>query len=152
MLFFRLHGVADLAVEAGDWALIEKLWRDWSPGWEAPADENAHLKRSLGEPSVTRASLGYYRAMLGRSTPGRMNTLELFRTKIRVPTVALTGALDGCVDTRLYEVAMKKEDFPRGIEVVQVEGAGHFLHQERAEEINRIRVDWLRGLQREAGA
>ena len=109
MLFIRWHGVEELAVDAGDWALIEKLWRDWSPGWEAPADEIAHLKRCLGEPGVKRASLGYYRAMLGRSTPGRMNTLELFRTRIRVPTVTLTA-------------------------------------------INRTRVDWLRGLQREAGA
>jgi pimeloyl-ACP methyl ester carboxylesterase len=30
MLFFQLRGIADLVVEARDWAFIEKLWR--SPG------------------------------------------------------------------------------------------------------------------------
>ena len=92
-LFFQLRGRADFAREAQNWAFSEKLWRDWSPGGEAPAQEIAHLKRSLGAPGVKRAALGYYRAMVGRSTPGTKQTLELLQSKIRVPTLALRGAL-----------------------------------------------------------
>jgi pimeloyl-ACP methyl ester carboxylesterase len=62
---------------------------------------------------------------------------------MRVPTLGLTGALDGCMDTRMHDVAMSKQDFPAGLEVVRIEQAGHFLHQERPDEINRILLDWL---------
>lgn len=143
MLFFQLRGLADFVVEARDWAFIEKLWRDWSPDWEAPAEEMDHLKKTLAQPGVKRAALGYYRAMVGRTTPGSKKTLELFRSPIPVPTLALTGANDGCVDTRIHDIAMKREDFPSGVEVVRVEGAGHFLHQEKPDAVNPILMDWL---------
>ena len=38
---------------------------------------------------------------------------------------------------------MKDDDFPGGLEVVRVDGAGHFLHQEKPDEVNRILIDWL---------
>ena len=143
MFFFQLRGIADIAVEARDWSLIDKLWRDWSPGWEAPQDEMRHLKNTLSKPGVKRAALGYYRAMAGRSTTGTKKTLELFRTPILVPTLALTGAQDGCIDTRLFDIAMKDEDFPGGFEVIRLPDAGHFLHQEKPAELNAILIDWL---------
>ena len=143
MFFFQLRGLAEFAVEARDWALIEKLWRDWSPGWAPPPEEMNHLKRCLEQPGVKRAALGYYRAMVGRSTPGAKRTLELFRSPIPVPTLALTGIDDGCIDTRLYDYTMKEEDFPAGIEVVRINGVGHFLHQEAPGTVNSLLLDWL---------
>ena len=144
MFFFQLRGIADVAVEARNWALIEKLWRDWSPDWKAPAEELTHLKRCLAQPGVKRAALGYYRAMLGRSTEGSRKTLELFQSPIKVPTLALTGANDGCIDSRLYEFSMKDEDFPGGFEIIRLEGTGHFLHQEKPHPVNSILIDWLK--------
>lgn len=142
-MFFQLPGLSDFAVEARDWALIEKLWRDWSPSWTVPAEEMAHLKNTLAQPGVKRAALGYYRAMFTRSTEGAKKTEKLFESPIPVPTLALTGARDGCIDTRLYDVSMKHEDFPGGLEVVRVDHAGHFLHQEKPAELNSILIDWL---------
>lgn len=107
---------------------------------------------ALAQPGVKRAALGYYRAMVGGATPGTKKTLELVRRKIQFQPLALTGALDGCVDTRLYDVAMKEEDFPGGIEVVRVEEAGHFLHPKRAQEISRILIDCLNDGRQRAGA
>jgi pimeloyl-ACP methyl ester carboxylesterase len=61
-LFFQARGVAELALRPGDFALIERLWRDWSPGWSAP-------RRRCGCSSGRCASRGwsgrrcaYYRA------------------------------------------------------------------------------------------
>ena len=51
--------------------------------------------------------------------------------------------LDGCVDTRLHDLAMLESDFPQGLEVVRVDAAGHFLHQEKPDAVNRLMIDWL---------
>lgn len=144
MLFFQLRGIADRVVEARDWAFIEKLWRDWSPGWELPAQELASVKQTLALPGVKKAALAYYRATFDFRSAAARETARLLGSEIRVPTLALTGALDGCMDTRLHDLAMKREDFPAGFRVTRVEGAGHFLHQEKPDEVNGILLDWLR--------
>jgi len=143
MLFFQLRGIAEWVLEARDWAFIEKLWRDWSPGWELPAEELVTVKETLGQPGVKKAALAYYRSMFDFRTPAARETARLLESPIRVPTLALTGALDGCMDTRLHDLAMKPEDFPAGFRVTRVFDAGHFLHQEKPEEVNRILLDWL---------
>ena len=58
----------------------------------------------------------------------------------------LTGARDGCMDTLLHGLAMRDADFARGLRVVRIEQAGHFLHQEKPDEVNRVIVDWLHTL------
>ncbi len=143
MFFFQLRGLADAVVEARDWAFIEKLWRDWSPGWELPQDELRAVKDTLAQPGVKKAALGYYRAAFSLWSESAKRTRELLDTPIRVPTLALTGALDGCMDTRMYDIAMSEEDFPAGLRVERIEKAGHFLHQERPDEVNRLLLDWL---------
>ncbi len=141
--FFQLRGLADAVVSARDWAFIEKLWRDWSPGWDAPAGDLASLKRTLAQPGVKRAALAYYRALPDQRSAAARETQRLVESPIHVPTLALTGALDGCMDTRLHDIAMRNEDFPGGLSVVRVEGAGHFLHQERPDEVNRTLLEWI---------
>jgi len=143
MFFFQLRGIADVAVEARNWALIDKLWRDWSPGWQLPADEMTAVKQALAQPGVKRAALGYYRASFGLPSAASRATQRLAESKIPVPTLALTGALDGCMDTRLHDVAMVAKDFPAGMQVVRMEAAGHFFHQEKPDEFNQILLAWL---------
>lgn len=144
MAFFQLRGIADHMVERNDWAFIERLWRAWSPGWKLPEEQLRAVKRTLAQPGVKRAALGYYRAMADRRSSAARETGKLLDSKIPVPTLALTGALDGCMDTRLHDLTMKKEDFPAGFQVLRIEGAGHFLHQEKPELVNPPLIDWLR--------
>jgi pimeloyl-ACP methyl ester carboxylesterase len=143
MFFFQLRGFADLWIERDDWAFIEMLWRDWSPGWTLPDDELRAVKATLSQPGVKRAALGYYRAIFEVFSPEARETRQLFARKIDVPTLALTGALDACMDTRLHDDVMSDADFPAGLRVVRLEGAGHFLHQEKPGETNRLLREWL---------
>jgi pimeloyl-ACP methyl ester carboxylesterase len=138
MFFFQLRGLADFAVEARAWAFIEKLWRDWSPGWALPDEELRAVKRTLAQPGVKRAALAYYRAAFALWSEGSKQTTRLLDAPIPVPTLALTGELDGCMDTRLHDIAMHERDFPAGLQVVRVEKAGHLLHQEKPDEVNAI--------------
>lgn len=127
MLFFQLRGVAELAVRANDWALVKRLWRSWSPGHRLPADEWARLRDVFEAPGVLAAMLAYYRRNVA---PHRLlDPANLGATgPVRVPTLAITGADDGCIDTRIFDHAFREDDFPAGSRVERVEGAGHFVH------------------------
>ena len=41
VFLFQVLGLSDVLVEANDWAFIEMLWRDWSPGWDFDPDDMA---------------------------------------------------------------------------------------------------------------
>lgn len=143
MLFFQLPIIAEYALERDDWALVERLWRSWSPGFRLPDDELRALKQTLAKPGVKRAALAYYRALFKQLSATARATRQLLARAITVRTLALTGADDGCMDTRLFDDLMHPEDFPHGLRVERLEGAGHFLHQEQPERVNRLLVEWL---------
>jgi pimeloyl-ACP methyl ester carboxylesterase len=146
IFFFQMRGVAEVAIARRDWAFVERLWRDWSPGWQLPLGELEAIKATFRQPGVLGAALGYYRSMFDlRSRSAREAQARMARP-IEVPTLALTGALDGCMDTRLHDSAMRNVDFAGGLRVVRIEQAGHFLHQEKPDEVNRVLLDWLGAL------
>ena len=144
MMFFQLRGIAEIAVARNDWALLRKLWRDWSPGFELPEAEWAELRGTFGAPGVKKAMLAYYRQ---NASPGIMLGLKKTEasvlTNVPVRTLAITGADDGCMDTRLYDRVFHEDDFPSGVRVERIPGAGHFTHQERPDEVNRLLLEWL---------
>lgn len=145
MMFFQLRGIAELAVERKDWSLIKRLWKDWSPDFDLPEEEWANLRETFEAPGVKRAMLSYYRQNV---SPGIMlgfkKTEATSLTTVPVRTLAITGEDDGCMDTRLYDHVFLEEDFPNGFRVKRIQGAGHFTHQEKPDEINRLILDWLK--------
>ena len=56
--------LADMAVPMDDLAFIDRLWADWSPGYDATEDL-PHVKDALRDPANLAAAIGYYRATLG---------------------------------------------------------------------------------------
>lgn len=62
LFFFRDPlAAAEQVVAADDLAFIDRLWRDWSPGFDA-AGHLAGVKESLRQPANLAAATGYYRA------------------------------------------------------------------------------------------
>ena len=144
MSFFQLRGISDWRVERDDWALVRRLWKDWSPDFELPEDEWASLRATFAAPGVKPAMLAYYRQNASPAVILGIRKTEAMRlTTVPVRTLALTGADDGCMDTRLYDHVFAAEDFPSGIRVERLAGAGHFTHQEKPDEVNRLVLDWM---------
>jgi pimeloyl-ACP methyl ester carboxylesterase len=145
MLFFQWRGFSDYILEFNDWAFLEWLWRRWSPGWQLPEDELGAIKARFRQTGVKQAALAYYRNLFSiRSIPDTLATLrQMEMKKFQVPTLAVTGEWDGCMDTRLHDQLMNSSDFPGGLTVVRIEGAGHFLHQERPLVFNRHLLEHL---------
>lgn len=145
MMFFQLRGIAEIAIERNDWSLVKRLWKTWSPGFDLPQEEWTKLRATFSQPGVKRAMLGYYRQNAApRILLGLKKTEAFEKTVVPVRTLAITGADDGCMDTRLYDHVFWDEDFPKGFRVERVVGAGHFAHQEKPDEINRLLLEWIR--------
>lgn len=133
--------IVERLVRRGDFALIERLWSAWSPGYRAP---EAHLRalkdcldRSLPGPVL------YYQAYF-RPLAGALDRLRWFSSeeaRVRVPLLSLLGAEDGCIGPELGEGDERFHAGPHRREIVP--NAGHFMQLERPEEIARRVIGWL---------
>src|SRR5215469_5925422 len=54
-------GFADALVASDGMSFLDRLWHDWSPGYDA-GEDLARVKESLREPANLAAAIGYYRA------------------------------------------------------------------------------------------
>ena len=142
MGFFNIPWFSDWVVQRQDYAFIRKLWRDWSPGWQPEPGVLDSVIQALSQPGVRSAALGYYRAAL--SIKALLVSAEEAHYPVPVPTLALSGERDGCIASEVFEQLMVAQDFPKGLTFSRIAEAGHFLHQEQPEQVNREILDWLK--------
>lgn len=143
ILFFQLPGIAEFVARRKGFAYLEGLWRSWSPGWEPPTDALDAMRRAFASPGVLRAALAYYRQAAKPKTPAGRRAAELMGKPIQVPTLAIGGLADRCIDPTLFATALDGADFPAGLEVKQLPGIGHFPHLEAPEAVTGLLLDWL---------
>ena len=124
MMFFQLPLSARIAA-ARDFALIDRLWRRWSPGFTLDDARRRDLHACLAE--SWPAPMRFYRPQRFRG--GRIAT----------PLLQLHGANDGCIE------APKENDAHRFAERVLevVPDVGHFLHLEDPTGIAARIAAWL---------
>jgi pimeloyl-ACP methyl ester carboxylesterase len=136
------HGEA--VASANDFEFIDRLWQDWSPGFDATAAlKDVH--ECFTVPGSLAAALSYYRAASDPSTdPGEFAEENAAGMGLAPqPVLYLHGANDGCIGTGAVDAARDYLTVP-GSRVEVVEGAGHFLQVERPHEVNRLILEFLR--------
>lgn len=144
-MFFFQTPLAEPAVEFGGFTFLEHLWRDWSPGWEFPAEQMQSIKTTFSKPGVLSAALGYYRCTLNPAYQDpRLADLQgaLAIAPVPVRTLIIHGAQDGCVGVNLLDGM--EQFFPAGLRKHIIEGAGHFVHQEKPDIVNPALLGFLK--------
>jgi pimeloyl-ACP methyl ester carboxylesterase len=147
MFFFQLP-FAEMAVAANDFAFIDRLWAEWSPGFVLPDADRAALKAMFAEPGGVERALAYYRQVF---SPAAMKPeWEAKAAKaagpIAVPTLYLHGVNDGCVGAYLSD-GMESQ-FTGGFRRALVADAGHFLQLEQPQAVGDEIVAFLKGADR----
>eukprot|EP00939_MAST-03C_sp_MAST-3C-sp1_P001104 g1104.t1 len=148
------------------WGGLEQLIRAWSPGWTPPRSFLSSVRSTLRAPGVAKAAIGYYRDTLGQNIIGRVLLVLAYpililisfpiwmwwpkllynilvatkREIIPVPTLAMTGSDDGCIDSQSFSDGMSHfpELFPKGLTVKRLDNCGHWLHLEKPREVSAI--------------
>lgn len=144
-MFFFQSPLADMAVPMDDLAFIDRLWQDWSPGFDASGELPA-VKDALRDPANLTAALGYYRATLGAGarSPEYDAVEAAGAAPLPMPVLYLHGATDGCMGAELIDPTVTASIPHPDSRVEVVDGVGHFLQLEDPERVNALIVDFVR--------
>lgn len=142
--FFQLPYVAERALRKDDCALVDKLWRDWSPKWNYSPADIAPVKSILGQRESCQAALGYYRDLLQLLlNPRRQRERKRLFAVSNVPALIIRGEQDGCIGTRSFTGAEAR--FTGACELHTM-AAGHFMHREQPQEFKQKLLQFLTDL------
>jgi pimeloyl-ACP methyl ester carboxylesterase len=141
-MFFFQTALAEPAIVLDNFALIDRLWREWSPGYELPEAERSALKETLRAPGVVTETLGYYRQLFSPTADQATQALEERASgAITVPSLYLHGENDNCMSVELSDGM--DAVFKNGFERIIVPNAGHFLHLEQPVTVASHILDFL---------
>jgi pimeloyl-ACP methyl ester carboxylesterase len=143
--FFFQSPLAEGVVAADGLGFLDRLWADWSPGYDAACFDLPRVKQAIGSTERLAAAIGYYRSMFDPSldVPELAAQGAAALMPVPQPTLYYHGADDGCVGIEAIDRDLVLANLGPGSELLVVEGAGHFAHLERPEQINRRIVEWL---------
>jgi pimeloyl-ACP methyl ester carboxylesterase len=144
MWFFQLAVLPELIVPGDDWAFVERLWREWSPGLAPDPEQMARLKQTLAAPGGLEAALGYYRQTVDvtRQADDLAGTqVDVSSGMIEPPALFLMGADDGCFAPDRDGASLALCSGAARVEIL--DGVGHFLHVEAPGRVNGVVLNWL---------
>lgn len=135
--------LAEMLVGADDLAFVERLWTDWSPGYDNTQDLVA-VKEALRSPEHLTAALGIYRAALGNAplSPSFASEQAACAEAPPQPTLYLHGDDDGCISVDTARAAAGAFD-RAGSRFEVLADLGHFLHLEAPVAVNELIVEFL---------
>ena len=148
-VFFFQQASAEAAFQANDFAFIDSLWRDWSPHWNSKNEHLASVKNTFRKEGTTAAAVNYYRQSFGNYN---LNDQELMKIQeafyrqspFTVPALYFHGKEDGCIGVE--NVEGMEHFFSNKFEKHIIDEAGHFVHLEKPQIVNRYILEFLKSI------
>jgi pimeloyl-ACP methyl ester carboxylesterase len=138
MGFFALPLLPELALRAGDYAVIERELRRDLPGAIGDA-EIAAYKDAIGRPGALSAALGWYRAAARQGARGLFAGTGM---RCEVPALQIWGDRDRYLGPELF---IGTERYAPDLASLHIPGAGHWAHQWAPDPVNRALLAFFGG-------
>lgn len=146
MFFFQLPRLPERWLSKDGGANLARMFRDGPPRTESEREIlDAEMKTLLETDSVP-AALAYYRQVFRDNATALLTGSGQPPAPLRLPVTIVWGRRDSCLGTELIHGT---SEFVQDLAVHIVDDAGHFVHQERAEQVNALLV---RALTKEAAS
>lgn len=122
---------AEQVLSRNNAGFVEKIWRKWSPTWNFTESDFSPARAAFQNPDIAWAATRYYHNLFAVLNSDNLRANRHLLSPITIPTLALAGLDDGCMNIRLHQALAQTSYFPQGIESVYVSGCGHFLQAEQ---------------------
>jgi pimeloyl-ACP methyl ester carboxylesterase len=141
-LAFQLPVLPERLLVRDGAALVGSILSSWSaPGWP-DQDTSRIYQRAMRIPPVAHTSLEYHRWFVrSRLRPDGLRYARHMRSPVAAPTLHLHGAVDPCVPAQTARGAGRYVEAPYRWK--DIEGAGHFPHEERPDLFDAELLGWL---------
>lgn len=144
--YFQMRHVAADAIAADDFAFIDRIWGDWSPGYDA-SEDLPRVKDCIRDPAHFSTVLGYYRCQFNPTRFGSPEWLaeqaDAWGAGITQPTLYLHGTQDGCHALTPEQVNRIPQLCGPGSQAELIDGVGHFLMVQQPTDINKRILGFL---------
>lgn len=138
MAYFQLRALPERSIPRHDFAYLDHLCRQWSPGGEFD-DMLRPVKAMYSDRPRLTAALSYYRD-LPRSVTNAASRRLIF-SRVAAPTRIMYGTNDGCIGAELFHGQQNR--FVQPLDLVPMVGAGHFIQWEQPDEFADQILDFL---------
>ncbi|MDO7443533.1 alpha/beta hydrolase [Acinetobacter baumannii] len=122
---------AEQVLSRNNAGFVEKIWRKWSPTWNFTESDFSPTRTAFQNPDIAWAATRYYHNLFAVLNSDNLKANRHLLSPVTIPTLALAGLDDGCMNIRLHQALAQTSYFPQGIESVYVPGCGHFLQAEQ---------------------
>ncbi len=139
MSFFQLPWLPETALSAGHGYVIGQIFAHMAIHREHMPNDLVQLyRRQACEPGALAAMVNYYRAAVRGGWAMRQRRLGY--PTISIPTLVIWGLQDHAL---VHQNLDGLNDFASDLTVVKIADAGHFVHEDKPEQVTREMLIWL---------
>jgi pimeloyl-ACP methyl ester carboxylesterase len=140
LVYFQLPW-SEWGTRRRNFAYVDSIYRRWSPKWQDGERDAAvgRVKAAFEDPAVLTGAIDYYRAMFKK--PGR--SLSPLNPPLDTRALLVAGAED--FGGHLGPYKKTRGFFTQGADLLVIESAGHWPHQEHPTKFTPALLDFLAG-------
>ncbi len=145
MAMFQIPRLPEAVLSMGEGYMVGKIFERMAIHRERmPDDVVRHYRQQACVPGALTAMLNYYRAALRGG--GALQQRALGYPTIEIPTLVVWGLQDHALGPHNLD---ELPCFVRNLTTVTIADAGHFVHEDRPEQVTTQLVTWLQHILRD---